>query len=105
MVRPIDIQDNLSKISYIEKIQTMQQASEQVAHERFTHDLNVQAQEKLRKTQNSKETEKVREREKRREKREKRKQKDDVTHVDLISGDDAEAPLPLVFHHKIDIKI
>ena len=105
MVRPIDVQDNFSKISLIEKIQTMQQASEQIAHERFVHDLNRTAQEKLRKTQDSKETEKAREREKRRERREKRKSKDGTTHVDLLSGDETESRMPLIFHHKIDIKI
>ena len=105
MVRPIDVQDNLSKISLIEKIQNMQQASEQIAHEKFVHDLNQAAQEKLRKTQNSKETEKAREREKRRGKREKRKGKDGVTHVDFISGDEEKTPMPMVFHHKIDIKV
>jgi len=105
MVRPIDVQDNLSKISYIEKIQTMQQASEQIAHERFVHDLNQTAQEKLRKTQNSKEAEKAREREKRRERREKKKGKDGTTHVDFVSGEEMKAPLPMVFHHKIDIKV
>ncbi len=105
MVRPIDVQDNLSKISYIEKIQNMQQASEQIAHERFVQDLNQTAQEKLRKTQNSKQTEKAREREKRRGKKEKKKEKNGTTHVDLLSGEEEKVPMPLVFHHKIDIKV
>ncbi|GBD94253.1 hypothetical protein BMS3Abin05_01857 [bacterium BMS3Abin05] len=102
MVRPIDIQDNLSKISYVEKIQQAQQSGEQAGHEQFVKNLNRTAEKKIKKAQDSKEAEKTRERRKRERKKKKKKKIITVTKLDQpIETEDVRKNLE--FHHHVDI--
>ncbi|HDI51939.1 hypothetical protein DRQ15_00155 [candidate division KSB1 bacterium] len=91
MVRPLDLQDNLSKFPLLEKVHEAQRALPQIHHDTFIRSLNEQLAEKMKKTQDSKETEKgvIRDRQQKEQKRGKEK-KHSIHGVTAESEDDSQ---------------